>query len=350
MDKGPRDVYNEMVGDPLEGFQDWSTREIFLGEVKRLEGGPLYTDGLGEYARMLQDDFRPLSLADYLAPMNGLLADICSEIEQQLQLPALASHNQKLLANNSEMFVAAFPLTSLNAQVNRVGPGKHLILLNMGLTHTIYILSKLCTSQIRLGREIPLADWKPAIEIDQVRDYLKKYFAKYLETKGRVPTPDHLDIPWTDSHISFLSNMVSHAEKFVVAHEIGHILNGHLTDEHLKPQMLADAPVETYESSFEMEYDADRTGFEIAFADFPPEDQINDIYLRAAIAGVNVVFRSIEILEKLLGVESETHPPAGLRRYEFQRFARSRYMENNMFMSNRIDYLLDYELKDVIPR
>jgi hypothetical protein len=232
----------------------------------------------------------------------------------------------------------------VNAQVEYVAPRKHLILLNMGLIHTVYTLAKACASQLRLNREIPLLEWQPNLSLEVIREHFKKYFSTFLETKGAVPSADHLDTSLDDSQHHFLVRMLHYAEKFIIAHEMAHIICGHLTSDRLTRSVHGDEAVDVYEMNVAQEFEADSVALELTFVDFPPEDRVDDIYVRAAIAGVNLVFRTIEVLERLLDVRSQTHPPAESRRLEFHSFIWGRYDSRTSIISRKIDSLLDDDL------
>lgn len=346
--KSPRDIYFELVGKPLKWEDDYPTREIFLNEISRLRGTSLETDENHNLSQLLKDKFKQISHDDILVGLNEHMASLYSEIEQHLNLTEFADYKKRFYENNDELFVASYPLTNIEARVIQTSSKKHLILLHMGLIHTVYILSKLCTSQTRVSREVPRNAWKPEVSIEIIRDYITRYFAMFLETNGETSIDDHLDIAWSDSQVFFISKMIHYAEKFIIAHEVGHIISGHLTIEHLNPDLLANIPVNVYKTNFELEHEADRIGFEIAFGNFSP--LTNDLNLRAAIAGVNVAIRTIEAIEKLFNIKSTTHPPASVRRYNFNDFVHARYDNSNLFLSKRIDSLLDNDLfKYAIP-
>jgi len=281
------------------------------------------------------------SLADMCAPFNKDFARVKLELEEQLRRPRLRSYGESYFANNRNLFVGVVPNYDLNATVMRIADGEHLVLLNLGLTHTVYTLAKLCTSQMRTSRDIPLREWKPEPPMELLRAYLKRYFEFYITT-GAI-TPERSVAP-KESQIAALARITRYAEMFAVAHEMGHVIEGHLRPGRLTKRTLLQETFDVYEGSFDKELVADRIGVEIVFSLFPPEEGIDSFDLRAAIAGVNLFFRTADFMEKLLGFNSRTHPPASERRYEFLDVIYKRYSHRNLSFSNSIDHLIEHEL------
>jgi hypothetical protein len=255
---------------------------------------------------------------------------------------------QRYIANSRETFVALHLTASVNALTYRTSDLRFLVLLNYGFTNTFYILTKLCTSRMAFNSEERSSGWEPEIPLKHLQDYVKRYFDAYVSSNGHSLIPDHIVTP-RESQMPILANIVNYGERFVIAHEMGHIIAGHLKQGKLAPLSLADHPVEVYEGTFEDEYEADQLGFEVVFAEFPPEASPDCFELRMAIAGVNMVFRTLDVIERLQGTAGRTHPPAMSRQSELMEFVR-RYDLMNRSMSYMLDFHLENEiLKNLIP-
>lgn len=137
----------------------------------------------------------------------------------------------------SEVFVGEFPIGSCNACAMPSTSG-NLILLNAGLFQTVYAIGKVFVNSLDYlivgGEEcgdpsLPMAQNLGWPKIVWTREdtiaALTELFVHYSLHSGvgrgpRLPVPDV-------QRAEFLSDVVHQAEKFVVAHEYAHILQGH---------------------------------------------------------------------------------------------------------------------------
>lgn len=132
-----------------------------------------------------------------------------------------------------------------------------------------------------------------------------------------------------------LAQTVAYAEKFAIAHELGHIIAGHVGLTSGRP---------------EYEFEADDIALRIILSEFSESDAADTFELRVAIAGMNMLFWTVHFLELLLGRHSETHPAAAERRYRVLRYCERRYGGTPQILGSKMTFILENDLlKDLIP-
>lgn len=110
------------------------------------------------------------------AGMNELLQRLHDDLKERLLDPALTDLATRLSGNATDIYVAVYPTMDINATVMATHKSKYLVLLNIGLMHTVYQLTKLSTAFMRVSRDEHRAGWKPDADMGLVKHFLKRYF------------------------------------------------------------------------------------------------------------------------------------------------------------------------------
>ncbi|HTA14794.1 MAG TPA: hypothetical protein VK781_08060 [Solirubrobacteraceae bacterium] len=110
------------------------------------------------------------------------------------------------------------------------------------------------------------------------------------------------------------------AESFVVGHEYGHIVAGHLNPDRLIPPGGTHNEIDMLPRAWQDEFEADFLGMALTAQTMARRD----FDLALCYAGVDLAFTAIELAERALAVArngdasarqtSDTHPPASMRR------------------------------------
>ena len=107
-------------------------------------------------------------------------------------------------------------------------------------------------------------------------------------------------------------------ELFVIGHEYGHILAGHLTSNKTKKAMLADESEDEIATNWQNEFEADVRGLDLMLM----AQQKNGLDLPLSFSGAVFFFKCVEIIEKAISIiqtgdvtasHSITHPPTQTR-------------------------------------
>jgi hypothetical protein len=135
------------------------------------------------------------------------------------------------------VFAGEYPTGDLNAWTVPATGGV-LVLINRGLFLMIYLMAKLYAlcmhldfptagqTSVRLGTDgliVPDDGPPKAVIVDLAIDVLLSYLTLRQPTKARRVPP----LPWPRGQI--VTMLTTQAEKFVIAHEYGHVVAGHVT-------------------------------------------------------------------------------------------------------------------------
>ncbi len=157
-----------------------------------------------------------------------------------------------------------------------------------------------------------------------MRRFAEVMFA-YLVAGNPLAAPSYLP----EERYIHLSDMLrTSMETFVLAHEYGHVVCGHLNSEKTKGQMLGTAEVEEFKTNWNQEFEADVKGLELMLA--VRGKQGFDLSLN--FWGADLFFACIDMLERAVGILScgdpkvglsATHPPTPLRRESLRQVLRN---------------------------
>ncbi len=205
---------------------------------------------------------------------------------------------ERTMVNNNVAF-GELLISDVNASLRKSGDGYSgfVIILNRGLAdlfyHTTKVIVSLSGTEEHLSRAHGAATIQPLIQYDdgvQAISFLLKQYrnggSPHLPF-GRLP----VDLP----HAGLWSNLQHWAICFVIAHELGHFLAGHLSQ-----------PL-----SIEHEYEADAIAMSLVLNIANQTGQ--DMEIRVAITGCMLTLNYVEMLETAFPSPILSHPPARRR-------------------------------------
>jgi hypothetical protein len=196
-------------------------------------------------------------------------------LEVETTIRALPAFAERL---HDDVFVGEFPTGSINCQTVKVDGG-FLVLVNSG---TLMMLQQVVTF---LWRGNPDDSRSPSI---QVVDGVAEVLAAYVQHGDPYYGPK----PLVGGMLAFFSSlMTSAARKFVVAHEYGHILAGHLSGPNAEPVKLETevGALDVLRKNYAQEFEADDIGYRIALG----IASVHDFNLAAIDAGYSGDFHAI---------------------------------------------------------
>jgi hypothetical protein len=274
---------------------------------------------LEKYRNAPPEDLEALNevLREPSSGLQSVIAQHANEIEAAIKN---AGMNLK-----TDAFVGEFPTGSFNAQARPATDGV-LLLINSGLMMFLHETAKVMSWSVAIAE----FDENGQPKEDSVRpqsdfshDELVATFAKLITaylTQGDIRAAGPSPVAWGGPQM--LGALITRsAEKFVLAHEYGHVLAGHLSSPRM---MVASSPagdIEFISKSWEQELEADRIGFRLALGGAPlvidSQERLFDAQLN--VAGMLWFFAMDELvthtITRLTGqvVALCDHPPSGVR-------------------------------------
>nr|VFK01327.1 MAG: hypothetical protein BECKLFY1418A_GA0070994_11429 [Candidatus Kentron sp. LFY] len=225
-----------------------------------------------------------------------------------------------------EVLPGVYPTTSINAQAVAMGGGA-LVLLNTGLMGFIYQMVKIYmfTRDFKSDDHVYGTEFSEEQGIESSAEVIVAYlFGGNSSLATRYPARG-------DFRGVAIQQLFYSAERFVLAHEYGHVLVGHLNPKNTVSRSLAAGDtMNFFKKSWEQEFEADAFALLLTF---PPsmrqintKDELELLDLRLAAP---YIFFSLAILldtvsQQLLSLPhtdfADDHPPSGerLRRLEKQ--------------------------------
>jgi hypothetical protein len=255
------------------------------------------------YVRLLtRGDRRKVELG---APENDPVAFIIASIADKVLAyagPAFQGSEIAPLLEADRLLVRTIPPAGVQAVTVWVAP-RHAVAVNRGLALFLYRLARAFTAHVIVrGPEDPPAppESDAAGNIATLLDW--------MASPVRAPLVE--DWPVGPREQRTAENYTTAAERFVLAHEIAHILHRHLIADSAKVDVARMSPLELDTRPVDQEITADVTATYLTV-----ESMANDeIDPRAGVVGMHFFFQALGLAERLGAVVvDDAHPPAGER-------------------------------------
>jgi hypothetical protein len=186
-------------------------------------------------------------------PATLLIESAAKHIEHNIG--KMPEYNERFDHN---VYVGEFPTGSFNAQVTAVDGG-YIVLINAGALVLIQAIVSLLVSHKDLGH---------ISDDDSVVESLAKMVLSYFQHRDPMFGP----LPMTAGHKGVLAASLSHAtQAFVIGHEYGHILAGHLGNAERQTILTNAGDMDVISKSHDKELEADRIGFELLLGEKEPQ-------------------------------------------------------------------------------
>ncbi|MEJ0088568.1 MAG: hypothetical protein WDM80_02240 [Limisphaerales bacterium] len=231
--------------------------------------------------------------------------------------------------------IGTLPSGNFNGMAIRVPKTteEYLIVLESGLFNFLYRLGSVMNLVWPSGDKHLSCNWQAKTRgLESVlsgnmiaMNSFERLVLKYLVTgrpNGAFPIKTNASI----SH----SQLVAASELFVLAHEYGHVMSGHLTNPTTKLRSVGVKQLAEVQNSWAEEFEADEKGFEFAVR----AGALDGISPAMTCGGVALFFSSAEIITnslslvltgEIMEVKSVTHPPCGERLNRIKQIAKDKW-------------------------
>ena len=245
---------------------------------------------------------RAHELRDTTNLSQGMLDDTLSRAPQWFQ---------DAVVDEAHLVAGALFTNDLNAEAVRAANGGWLLLINQGLMLFAYKLARVIACQLE-----PRDDGVPQIAEQLAYAELEEVFSS-LALHG-VPVGG--DVPLSRNQFRTATSLTVAAEHFVLSHELGHHVLGHLDDGGVAHLMLRSTPVAMARMDWHREFAADA----FALGSLVPLDTTSDRSItaenRQAFGGIFFLFKILDLYEGLMArlaakkkivaaQPRDTHPP-----------------------------------------
>lgn len=195
----------------------------------------------------------------------------------------------------------------------RVPAGGYVVLVNTGLMILIYQLTKIFASRVRVK-----ADRETDIIIKNSRELIEtvKYTFQTVATYLKYNAPVAPRLPITtlqEEQLSFVEGILHFAELFVLAHEFGHIIEGHFSTAKVMKIRTKEEDISLLKSNWNQEYEADLCGLQLVLETVPKKSE-RSLIRASSYMGPDLLFTFLDLTEKIGNIKPASHPSAKLRR------------------------------------
>lgn len=273
-----------------EGFAE-ALKNIVLPEV---ENGLIFerehvnvAEGLLDFSHALEH------------PLNRALRHVQTDVLSTISASAYLERKYREHAN--EVFLGVAPGGEVHGRVKRVTEKQYMILVSEGIMLCLHYLAKLGVALILPAEDAPTLPDEPASRLKRLQELAHEYFLEYAEHRTQV---SDRRLFLSQRAMEIVGRIVGYAERFLVAHEFGHITLGHF-----------DAQVIGDEDMCRREVEADAVAAAVLFADYLGRDLAleEEAEIEEMIAGVMLFFIVGDAIERILLIRSAAYPPAADR-------------------------------------
>lgn len=262
-----RDAYRSLLrergltlGEPIV-FQEAVNGILFLaGEAYKNSG---WSGDFASFISSPESAFNQEVVREFISHVteSGLNHQFYLDTVKQVIEEAVARAGYQL---SSEVFVGEFPTRSFNAQVTLCDPG-FLILLNSGLYSFVHLAMKVLSLSVEFaefdaqGKHIPSTRFgKSPFAKAEEQEALLEIILAYLMYKEPFKATR---LPVQHSYkTKIAADLVAACVNFAIAHEYGHIIDGHLASSSIKSTDTASGPLEVITKNYQQEFEADGIG------------------------------------------------------------------------------------------
>lgn len=169
---------------------------------------------------------------------------------------------------------------------------------------------------------VPLSDEWMSRNPDVARQFTN-IVIDYAITGHINPASVSLPTRNPDGVTGLVDTLITYMWSFVLGHEYGHILRGHLRKVGTSTVVLADADIKTLAYSWRQELDADYFGMNLVHDTYVTRGGDNPIQVQA---GINLYFELMDVMNRAVAVlhagdetalQIGSHPPWSLRKQRF---------------------------------
>jgi hypothetical protein len=347
-----------------ESLGDWAESELSRGDqqagkrslekhAQRLRANGASEEEISMIMEKLRDT--PDALPSRFEDPNAYA--IMLSLEREIR-DAAAEFSNELPSN---IVLGTLPTGQVNAITVKVPDSEdYLVLFESQLFTFCLLMSKAITGALlteeKEGKFFKFSTdeehWKSMIASRPViRERFYEVLVAYLVT-GRPANAKPYFVP--KNHEVIVSSLLTPMELFILGHEYGHVIGGHLEHSQLAKRMISSIEVDLTLQNWEQEFQADALGLQLALSASIKEGY--DIGL--SYWGADFFFKCVQLVERGLAIltdntvgGSDTHPPSSERQKALRRSLSERLGEQQargpLHLADTIDRLSDYLMTTV---
>ncbi len=280
--------------------QSFSSPTEYLAYLQKLYA-KTYPPGTAdkEFERITSAELNRLNLSHSELGQFGGLHSAVEELTTELFASLDAQTVGRIAA---DVAVGILPTGTANAFIARSPNGRYAVLLCSGLMVLLHKYLKLVRA-FNAPSDVVHCNRKIASAL--TKNDLSSYIVELVDIYRDCGVPYGPMIKLSETASADHSLLLRLAELFILCHELGHYLNGDLTDQSAYTALPYDAEGQKYEENrdHEIEYRADNTGFALylRFLEARRFDVRSRELLKPILATFNLIFA-------IAGVGSSTHP------------------------------------------
>lgn len=249
-------------------------------------------------------------------PKSSTLQEVVDILFEDLTKSMESNQRREIV---DKVAVGELQTRDANALCIKVPAGGYVILFNDGLMMLLHKLAKAVSSRVRIARSpLEARNLRPrTLSFEETPNYVYEIIARYLMNKHPIGP----EIPLEHDQYWFSDKLRWFMELFVMGHELGHILEGHLSKAKILRFKIGREEITVLKPSCNQEYDADIRGLLLVMnARGETFDYDRTTSRSLAYAGPDFFFTIMDLIEKIANVKPESHPTAVLRRENLRNF------------------------------
>jgi hypothetical protein len=254
-------------------------------------------------------------------PMQGVVEDLFEDLKNPLK-------NRQVRVRLNDIAIGELQTLEANACCIKVPAGGYVILINTGLMILIYKLAKAFASRVEFQVVEKINRSMSAVQpfksdnvasFQKFANYVYLNIATYLVYNAPIG-PILPVVSLSKYQLNFNSLLLHFAELFVIAHELGHIFEGHLSEASTLKIKIEENEVTVFKNNWNQEYSADIFGLQLLQEKVSNENEqsLNRI---SAFIGPDFLLTIFDLIEKIGKVKSISHPSANKRRMNLRQHA-----------------------------
>jgi hypothetical protein len=251
--------------------------------------------------------------------LYGLLVKLADEVESAATALSLPLPPRPLLGT--------LPTGQVNAMTVLVpGTSEHLVIFESQLFLFALLFSKAVVRALPFERDgdgwvrFSAEQAQVRSNIEQDREVLQRFLEvllAYVVHGAPAAAPQYFP---PEPYQSFAAILRDSMELFVLGHEYGHIIEGHLGMTTKSAALLGDQEVDRVTYSWQQELEADKWGLQLMI---PAMQRSRQVDLGLSFWGADFFFSSVDVVRKAIAVlrtgreetvSLESHPPPDVRR------------------------------------
>jgi hypothetical protein len=289
-----------------------ATPQEYLQHLKAIWTTHPYPDHIDDSViNELKKKFPRLLETSKKSPMETYnLENTIDDLYMDLAKP-LKNRHTKLPAEG--VAVGELQTLKVNSCCVAVPAGGYVILVNTGLMILLYQLTKVFASRIRVkaDRETDIIV-RDSGELLKTAKFTFQTIASYLLTNPSIG-PRIPIVSMRKEQVSFVAGILHFAELFVLAHEFGHIIEGHFSTAKVMKIRTKEEDISLLKSNWNQEYEADLCGLQLVLETVTEKSE-RSLVRASSYMGPDLFFTFLDLIEKIGNIKPTSHPPAKLRR------------------------------------